>query len=54
MKTSFLAYYKTILTKVSFDRQLLKKEYKKALGAIRSEEVNEFKNWLRQNKLKVN
>jgi hypothetical protein len=30
MKTSFLDYYKMILEKVSFDKKLMNKEYKKA------------------------
>jgi len=54
MKPSFLAYYKTILTKVSFDRRLFRKEYQKALRAIRTDEMDDFKNWLQQQNLNVN
>jgi len=49
MKTSFATYYKTILQKVSFDRQLFKKEYKKALQSISQDEVDDFNQWMRQN-----
>lgn len=36
---------KEILTKVSFDKVLFQKELSKALGWIKSEEVEGFKSW---------
>jgi hypothetical protein len=47
MKTSFLDYYKLILEKVSFDRQLLSKEYRKALKALHAHEAQQLDNWLK-------
>jgi len=46
MQNTFLDYYKLILDKVSFDRQLLMKEYRKALGQLSPREVNELHSWL--------
>jgi len=51
MKTPFLDYYKTIAEKVSFDRDLLSKEYMKAMKHLESKEANEFDEWLQQQKL---
>lgn len=48
MKTSFLDYYKTILSKVSFDEQLLQKEYQKALNCLRSSDARELDSWISQ------
>tara|TARA_R110002020_G_scaffold189815_3_gene389123 strand:+ start:77 stop:316 length:240 start_codon:yes stop_codon:yes gene_type:complete len=45
-KNSFLDYYKTILGKVSFDRQLLSKEYRKASQMLGASEVRELDSWL--------
>jgi hypothetical protein len=50
MKTSFLDYYKLILSKVSFDQQLLRKEYTKALNLLDQAEVQELNQWCRQNR----
>lgn len=47
MKTSFLEYYKTILERVSFDRNLFTKEYGKALRLLTDEETAELQRWLR-------
>lgn len=44
--TSFLDYYKTILQKVSFDPDLLLKEYRKALNALHPSEIEEFEQWI--------
>lgn len=49
MKTSFLDYYKLILSKVSFDQQLLRKEYTKALNLLDQSEVQELNHWCQQN-----
>jgi hypothetical protein len=46
MKTSMLEYYKLILDKVSFDRNLLIKEYKKALADLGHEESYHLKKWV--------
>lgn len=40
-----LQYSKEILEKVSFDRELLSKEYKKALKVLSKEEANSLKLW---------
>lgn len=47
MKTSFLDYYKIILDKVSFDRALFTKEYKKAISKIKKSEISDLNNWLK-------
>ena len=46
MKESFLEYTKYILDRVSFDLELLKKEYKKALKVLEREEVNVLNSWI--------
>jgi|TARA_Y100000739_G_scaffold175034_1_gene152802 hypothetical protein len=46
MKESFLEYTKYILEKVSFDIELLKKEYKKALKILKTEEISQLNNWI--------
>lgn len=46
-RTSFLDYYKIILEKVSFDQQLLAKEYRKALEVLSEHEVKDLDRWLR-------
>jgi hypothetical protein len=46
MKESFLEYTKYILERVSFDLELLKKEYKKALKVLEREEVNVLNSWI--------
>lgn len=51
MKTTMLEYVKTILKKVSFDRRLFRKEYKKSLSWLTSHEVSELRNWIRQQRL---
>jgi hypothetical protein len=40
-----LEYFKTILSKVSFDRFLFEKELKKAIQALVPQELSEFKEW---------
>jgi acyl carrier protein len=44
-----LEYYKTILEKVSFDRNLCRKEFEKATKDLNEKEIIELKEWL-QNK----
>lgn len=46
--SSFLKYTKTVIEKVSFDRHLLNKEYKKCLGYLTNKERREFKTWLKR------
>lgn len=40
-----LEYFKTILSKVSFDRFLFEKELRKAIRALVAQELTEFKDW---------
>ena len=40
-----LEYFKTILSKVSFDKKLFEKELLKALKQLINEELKEFKEW---------
>ena len=46
MKNSFFEYYKMILEKVSFDKELFNKEYTKALNTIGADQVDEFRQWV--------
>lgn len=47
MKNSFLDYYKYILEKVSFDKKLFSKEYKKAIKYLKKEERYKLNNYLK-------
>jgi len=47
--TTFLDYYKIILNKVIFDRNLFDKEYGKATRHLQSQEVSELNKWLSSN-----
>jgi hypothetical protein len=49
MKTSFLDYYKLILEKVSFNPQLMIKEYGKAKTTLTPHEQLQLDGWLRSN-----
>jgi len=40
-----LDYFKTILTKVSFDSSLFEKELKKAIKSLIEDEISELRNW---------
>ena len=40
-----LEYFKTILSKVSFDKKLFEKELLKAIKHLIAEELKEFKEW---------
>ncbi|MEQ9377655.1 MAG: hypothetical protein RIG68_20885 [Imperialibacter sp.] len=51
MKTSMLEYFKIILGKVSFDRKLLRKEYRKSLARLSKGEAKELKDWAKNNGL---
>lgn len=53
MKNSFLDYYKVILDKVSFDNDLLVKEYRKAMRLLREDEIGELHRWLDQKGLSL-
>ena len=44
--TSYLDYYKSILTKVSFDPRLFNKEYCKAARYLHPGELNDLNDWL--------
>jgi len=46
MKKTLLEYYKMILFKVSFDINLLRKEYQKAIKSLNSNELLDLNNWL--------
>ena len=46
MKKTFLEYYKIILCKVSFDMELLRKEYQKAIESLSSKELLDLNSWL--------
>tara|TARA_B100000683_G_scaffold277617_1_gene337391 strand:- start:38890 stop:39066 length:177 start_codon:yes stop_codon:yes gene_type:complete len=46
MKESFLEYTKYILERVSFDLELVKKEYQKALKLLEREEVRLLNAWM--------
>jgi len=53
MTTSFLDYYKMILDKVSFDSNLLTKEYQKATRCLHSHEIGDLNSWLRSKGLQA-
>lgn len=40
-----LEYFKTILSKVSFDRSLFEKELRKAISALVPDEVIQLRDW---------
>ncbi len=44
-----LEYFKTILSKVSFDRWLFEKELRKALKTLVDEEISKLKDWCYEN-----
>jgi hypothetical protein len=46
-KTSMLDYCKFIMTKMSFNRALFVKEYRKSLRFLSKNEVMPFKQWVR-------
>lgn len=48
MFQSFLEYSKYILEKVSFDKTLFEKEYKKAVAMLKGEEKTQLDYWLQQ------
>lgn len=48
MKTSMLEYVKTVLAKVSFSKNLFRKEYKKSFSWLSKSESQELKDWIRQ------
>lgn len=48
-KKSMLEYCKIILTKISFNRFLFKKEYRKSLRMLPQEDAHDFKKWARKN-----
>lgn len=49
--TSMLKYAKKILQKVSFDRELFKKEYQKSLRWLNKKEAEELRIWIRSNRV---
>lgn len=51
MKTSMLEYTKTILEKVSFNRKLFIKEFRKAKQTLTQHETDRLKQWIRKRKL---
>jgi hypothetical protein len=48
-KGRMLDYCKLILVKMSFDRSLFRKEYRKTFTYLNEAEQLELKNWLRHN-----
>ena len=44
-ENNHLEFYKTILTKVSFDRILFEKEFKKALIGLSYKDSSELRRW---------
>lgn len=46
MKSEMLEYTKTILRKVSFDKDLFEKELKKAISYLCLPELKELENWI--------
>jgi hypothetical protein len=53
-KLSLLEYSKIILSKISFDRKLFRKEYKKAFRGLGNSDRVTLKNWVRAAYVKVN
>jgi hypothetical protein len=51
MKKTILEYTKMILSKVSFDKQLLKKEYKKAIKSLNISDKIELNSWMKSQEL---
>lgn len=51
MKTTMFEYFKIILYKVSFNRKLFRKEFKKSLRSLSQDEVYRLKEWIRNNGL---
>ena len=47
-KQSMLEYCKIILVKISFDKRLFKKEYRKTFSYLAPDEHNELKKWIRE------
>ena len=47
MRTSFLDYYKMVLDKVSFEEELFRKEYQKAMKGLVDYERDELDQWVR-------
>jgi len=43
-----LEYCKIILVKISFDKRLFKKEYRKTFSYLAPDEHNELKKWIRE------
>lgn len=53
-KQSMLGYCKLILQKMSFNKKLFLKEYRKSLSYLNSEEQNELRRWVRDWKNNLN
>jgi hypothetical protein len=47
-KQSMLEYCKIILTKISFNKRLFRKEYKKTFNYLEANEHVELKKWIRE------
>lgn len=48
-RTSWLAYSKIILEKVSFDPKIFRKELRKSLVRLSREEINKLQGWCEEN-----
>jgi len=51
---SMLEYCKIILSKISFDKKLFRKEYKKTFNYLEPQEHSELKRWLRNQMMNNN
>jgi hypothetical protein len=47
-KQSMLEYCKIILAKISFDKRLFRKEYRKTFSYLEPSEQGELKKWIRE------
>lgn len=50
---TMLEYCKVLLSKLSFDQELIEKEYRKGLKYLSSNDQAELKQWLRINGMKI-
>lgn len=54
MESKMLTYCKLILEKVSFDKKLLRKEYRKSLRLLTQAEYLKLKEWVRARFIRKN
>lgn len=51
MKTTMLEYLKVILRKVSFDKRLFRKEYRKSLRMLGADDARALRQWIRMERM---